>query len=167
MRSSVVIEGTAIIIGAVAAIQTHHAVFVHGDQPTSAPIIELTTIDEGPGLGHPTGTNLPVSVHTSSICRAITTQTCDVIEVTLSASQPVDTATLGKTSSFSKSPGTSSTKESTHIESKTASTSNGKETSSMVTATQTGVTPSATSGASKAEVALVCFIAGFIFVYLL
>ncbi|GKT50643.1 uncharacterized protein ColSpa_10824 [Colletotrichum spaethianum] len=118
-----------------------------GDINTNEPILELTTILDGPGAFIPTsvGGN-GVTVIQSTMCRPITTETCEVLEVT--STIPVsESATSAVTSEVI----TTSFTELVTSETSKVTTSTDIQVTQSTQSTGTIQTPSATAAAHKKE----------------
>ncbi|KZL84910.1 hypothetical protein CI238_09608, partial [Colletotrichum incanum] len=150
MKSSIFMTvASGIVLGAVAV---NDDIIRVGDINTAEPMLELTTILDGPGAVIPTsaGGN-GVTVIKSTACRPITTETCEVLEFT--SSIPVSETTVV----FTTTPGVSSEVMTTSVTELVTSKTSKVATSSdilvtlSIESTGTVQTPSATAAAAKKE----------------
>ncbi|KAK1579989.1 uncharacterized protein LY79DRAFT_651857 [Colletotrichum navitas] len=141
MKSTIFLAIASGIISGVAAVDED---IIHvGDTNPIEPALELTTILEGPGALIPTsvGGN-GVAVIQSTVCRPVTTETCEVMDFT--STFPVSKTT----SALSSEVTTSSVTE--HVTSKTSevATSSGTKVTQSYESTGTVQTPSASAAAN-------------------
>ncbi|GJC90093.1 hypothetical protein ColLi_12931 [Colletotrichum liriopes] len=139
MKSSIFITvASGIVLGAIAV---NDDIIRAGDN-IAEPVLELTTILDGPGALIPTsaGGN-GVTVIQSTVCRPVTTETCEVLEFTSSIPVSETTAALTTTSSVSSEVKTTSVTE--LVTSKTSKVTQSIESTSIVQ------TPSATAAAAN------------------
>ncbi|GKT63973.1 hypothetical protein ColTof4_04480 [Colletotrichum tofieldiae] len=142
MKSSIFITvASGIVLGAIAV---NDDIIRVGDINIAEPILELTTILDGPGALVPTsaGGN-GVTVIQSTVCRPVTTETCEVLEFTSSTPVSETTAALTTTSSVSSEVMTTSVTE--LVTSKTSKVTQSIEFTSIIQ------TPSATAAAANKQ----------------
>ncbi|EFQ35659.1 hypothetical protein CGRA01v4_09843 [Colletotrichum graminicola] len=152
MKSTIILAVASGITFGVAAV--NEDVIRVDNINTIEPALELTTILEGPGALVPTsvGGN-GVTVIQSTVCRPVTTETCEVMDFT--STFPVSKATSAVSSEVTT---TSITEQVTSKTSEAATTSGTKVTQSLES-TGTVQTPSA-SAAANMESDASCFWAG-------
>ncbi|KAK1976254.1 hypothetical protein LZ30DRAFT_603844 [Colletotrichum cereale] len=142
MKSTIFLAVASGIVSGVSAV--NEDIIRVGDINPIEPVLELTTILEGPGALIPTsvGGN-GVTVIQSTVCRPVTTETCEVMQFT--SSIPVSKTTSTVSSEIIH---TSITELVTSKTSKVA-TSTGTQVTQSSESTGTVQTPSATAAANK------------------
>ncbi|KAK1993316.1 hypothetical protein LX36DRAFT_673913 [Colletotrichum falcatum] len=143
MKSAIFIAVASGIISSVSAVNDD--IIRGGEINPVEPVLELTTILEGPGALVPTSAGgSGVTVIQSTVCRPVTTETCEVMSFT--STFPVSKATSTVTSEVIT---TASTTEVVASKTSEVATSSGTKVTQSSESTGTVQSPSASAAAIK------------------